>query len=584
MKLVAIFSLLVSSLLTFGQDLYKENKTHTYHEAIAAYQKIASNNPTNCKLIENEFGKSDIGLDIPLFVMAKSVDYQYLSQPDNCIILINNAIHPGEPCGVEASIKLSQEMAALKNDFPENLVICIIPIYNVGGAENRNCCSRANQNGPEEYGFRGNARNLDLNRDFIKADSKNTRAFYRIFHNFRPHIFIDTHTSNGADYQYTMTLITSQVDKMNSTLSGYVENTLNPFLFESMEEKGYPMVPYVHTINKIPDNGIIDYLETPRYSTGYTNLFNCISYVTEAHMLKPFEDRVESTYEFLKLIVDYSIKNGSDIVNNRIKADEQLIQQKEFPLNWKVDTNQVDRINFKGYEATYQTSEVTGNQRLFYDQKQPFEKEIDYFHTFIPTDHITKPDYYVIPQAWDNFIPLFKLSQIPIYTIDKDINLEVEVYYIDDFETFDFPYEGHYLHKNVSVTSKTEKIEYHRGDFVIPTDNIYVRMIIETLEPVAADSYFNWNYFDAILQQKEWFSAYVFEDEAAEMLKNDPALKKEFEAKKSNDPEFANSDFAQLYFLYQRSDHYERTVNKYPVTRFNGHLDDSQISLLLNWK
>ena len=71
-------------------------------------------------------------------------------------------------------------------------------------ALNRNSTTRTNQNGPESYGFRGNARNYDLNRDFIKSDTKNAKTFAQIFHLVQPDVFIDNHVSNGADYQYIL--------------------------------------------------------------------------------------------------------------------------------------------------------------------------------------------------------------------------------------------------------------------------------------------------------------------------------------------------------------------------------------------
>ena len=287
-----VLCLIVGTSFAQKTDLYLKNETHTYASAFDAYKTMAENNPDKCNFLQ--FGSSDYGIPVPLFILNESGIFTAAEIESKNVILINNAIHPGEPCGVDASIKLAQDLLA--TTLPKNVIIAIIPIYNIGGAHNRNCCSRANQNGPAEYGFRGNSKNLDLNRDFIKADSKNTLAFYKIFHFLKPSIFVDTHTSNGADYQHTMTLITSQLNKMNPELADYTKNKLNPHLFKKMEEGNYPMVPYVHSIEKIPDNGIMDYLEIPRYSTGYTNLFNTISYVTEAHMLKPYEERVNSTY------------------------------------------------------------------------------------------------------------------------------------------------------------------------------------------------------------------------------------------------------------------------------------------------
>ena len=215
------------SLVAFDQDEpYKSNQTYTYEQAIVEYAKLSDKYPQYCKL--QNFGSSDYGLPISLFVINKSGKFSPREFESKVVFFINNDIHPGEPEGVDASIKLSKELMGDTSKIPDNVIIAIIPIYNIGGAHNRNCCSRANQNGPLEYGFRGNSNNLDLNRDYIKADSKNTLAFYTIFHTLKPAVFIDTHTSNGADYQYVMTLITSQINKMNPLLAEYVTQKMQP--------------------------------------------------------------------------------------------------------------------------------------------------------------------------------------------------------------------------------------------------------------------------------------------------------------------------------------------------------------------
>ncbi len=566
---VLVFCLITGINFAQTPAPYQINETHTFASAFRVYKNMAEKYPTKCQF--QQFGSSDYGIPIPLFIMNESGLFTAAEIESKNVILINNAIHPGEPCGVDASIKLAQDL--LEGGLPKNVIIAIIPIYNVGGAHNRNCCSRANQNGPSEYGFRGNSKNLDLNRDFIKADSKNTLAFYKIFHYLKPSIFIDTHTSNGADYQHTMTLITSQLNKMNPELAAYTKDKLNPYLFDKMEEGNYPMSPYVHPLSKTPDDGIKDYLETPRYSTGYTNLFNTISYVTEAHMLKTYDERVKSTYLFLSEMISYVDNNHAELTEVRNKARKALIEKKEFALNWILNTTQFDTIPFLGYTAQYKKSKVTGVDRLFYNREMPYKKHIRYFNTYIPTSYVTAPEYYIIPQAWDNIIDLLRANNIPVYQFKNETSLIVEMYEILDYETTQSPYEGHYLHSKIKVNSIKQNMTYRKGDFVIPVKNENIRFIIETLEPHAPDSYFAWNYFDAVLQQKEWFSAYVFEDEAADMLDADAGLRTDFELKKANDTAFANNSFAQLYYLYKKSPNYEQSNNKYPITRLMKSLD-----------
>lgn len=571
--LIIIFFILYEHATLFSQvELnYDNNETVTYDEAISLYQKLSQQYET-AKLLT--YGMTDAGKPLHLFVISRNKDFDPISlkKKNKRIILINNGIHPGEPCGVDASIQLANNILVNKSGIGkhlENTVICIIPIYNIGGALNRGCCSRANQNGPKEYGFRGNAKNLDLNRDFIKCDSENASTFTKIFQEWNPDIFVDTHTSNGADYQYVMTLIATQHNKLHPTLASYLNNKMLPALYKSMAATPYEMIPYVHTVDKIPDNGIAAFLETPRYSSGYTALFNTIGFITETHMFKPFKNRVLATYEFLVQLIEFTNTNAERIGQIREKANQETSLQKQFTLTWKLDTTKYDLVNFKGFEAKYKTSEVTGNERLYYDRQAPFEKEIRYFNYYLQEKTVQKPAYYIIPQSWKEVIDRLEWNGITMKRLSKDTSLTVEAYYIKGKDTGKQPFEGHYLHKNVEVEKIVQAVQYYKGDYIVETNQSKNRYIVETLEPQSVDSYFCWNFFDAVIQQKEWFSPYVFEEKAAEILEKKPALKKEFEEKKSKDAEFAKSDWMQLHFIYQNSDNYEKTHNLLPVTRIN---------------
>lgn len=567
MRIITGIFLAFAGSVSAQTEPYLSNQTYTYEETIGQYKKMAADFPKYC--VYQQIGSSDVGLPVSLFLINKSGKFTPREFDSKTVLLVNNGIHPGEPEGIDASIKLCKDLLADTAKIPDHVIFAVIPVFNIGGALNRNCCSRANQNGPEEYGFRGNAKNLDLNRDFIKADSKNVFAFYTIFHTLKPAVFIDTHTSNGADYQYVMTLITSQTDKMNPVLAEYVNETMNPYLYKEMDKKGFPMIPYVHARYELPDSGIVDFLETPRYSTGYTNLFNTIGFVAETHMLKPFDQRVEATYDLLEILLAFVEKNHEDLKGLRTKADEFDMSREYFGLNWELDTTRYDKISFSGYEAKYKKSEVTGADRLYYDRSSPYKKKIRYYNRYVVTDSVTRPACYIIPQAWDNVIENLRKNQVPVFRAKSDFSADAEAYDVLHYETVKGPYEGHYLHHSFEVEKYMLKAEIRTGDFVIPTDNNKVRFIIETLEPLGVDSYLAWNYFDATLQQKEWFSAYVFEDEAPGILAANPELKKEFEEKKKNDPEFAANAFAQLYFIYKGSDHYEPTHNRYPVLRLS---------------
>ncbi|PCI94909.1 MAG: hypothetical protein COB15_12710 [Flavobacteriales bacterium] len=568
---IFFFALLSSSINSYSQSEYKylENKTYTYDEAHEIYNKMAEKyEEANIEIM----GESDIGKPIKLFVISSNKDFDFKSEQNKNkgVLLINNAIHPGEPCGVDASIKLAKDLLSNKSykNLLKNTIICIVPFYNVGGGLNRSCCSRANQNGPEEYGFRGNAQNRDLNRDFIKCDTKNAEAFTKLFHLCNPDVFIDAHTTNGADFQYAMSLIATQPDKLTPQLRGYLRKDMLPYLYTDMEKKNKEIIPYVYSYKGNLENGIKDYLETPRYSTGYTTLFNTIGFVTEALKYKSYTQRVEHTYEFFISTLNWMNENNIELKSVRNKAIEEIKTQTNFELAWKLDTTIFKKINFKGYETEqHKSSFGEGSTYLIYNHDKKYTKEINYYYKFKPTVVVKKPIAYIVPQAYSKVIDRLKWNKIEMKRLERDTVINVEMYYVKDYKTVKNPYEGHYLHYGVLVDKEEMEVKYFKGDYVIYTNQSSNRYIIETLEPQGMDSFFAWNFFDGILQQKEWFSSFSFEETAKEMLLWMPVLKSDFERKKKEEPEFAKSRNQQLLYIYKRSNHYENTHNRYPVGR-----------------
>ncbi|MGB1032040.1 MAG: hypothetical protein ACPGWM_05475, partial [Flavobacteriales bacterium] len=389
------------------------------------------------------------------------------------------------------------------------------------------------------------------------------------FNEINPHVFVDTHTSNGADYQYVMTMINTQPDKASKSIGNYIKEKMSPALYNSMEDRGFGMTPYVYSLGKTPESGIKDFLETPRYSTGYAALFNCIGYTSETHMLKPFAQRVESTYQFLLSTLEYMANNGDELIELKMRADLEVSTQKSYPLQWSLDTTYFDLIPFKGFEAEYPQSKVTGEKRLKYNQKRPFTRDVKYYNKYSITKEIEAPEFYIIPQAWIGVIDRLNLAKVEMTRLSSDTTIFVDAYIIDQFKSGSRVYEGHHMNTVELISSREMERQFYAGDYVVQVNQKSNRYIVETLEPEGVDAFFVWNFFDSAFQQKEWYSEYVFEDTAASLLENDPELEIEFEAKKQQDAEFAESSQQQLYWLYTKSHFYEPSLNVYPVFRWN---------------
>ncbi len=410
-------------------------------------------------------------------------------------------------------------------------------------------------------------RNFDLNRDFIKSDTKNARAFAKIFHLVQPDVFIDNHVSNGADYQYTLTHLFTQHNKLGGSLGDYLHTELMPKLEHKLAEKSWEITPYVNVFNSVPEKGFSQFMDSPRYSTGYTTLWNTLGMMVETHMLKPYKQRVEGTYELLKSMIELTEIDGAKISELRKNAFTEVQEKGTYAVNWEIDTTKSSILNFKGYEGLMVPSEITGFERLKYDRSKPFTKNVAYQDYFKPSLEITVPKAYVIPQGWWKVIELLKLNKVKLSAFEADTILKVNSYKIKDYKTRSTAYEGHYSHYDVILKSSVIEKQFFKGDYLITTNQPAIRYLLETLEPQAVDSFFNWNFFDSILQQKEGFSPYVWEDKALELLNQNAELKAEFEMKKSNEKDFAENWYAQLDWLHKQSENYEEAHLQYPVYR-----------------
>lgn len=541
-------------------------ETATYQETIEYYTALAEN---YSEIAIQAIGETDSRKPLHVVILnpnANGLDFEKLRK-NNRILLINNGIHPGESDGIDATMMLFRDIVQEKIETPKNTILVTIPIYNVGGSLNRNTGTRTNQNGPKSYGFRGNARNYDLNRDFIKTDTKNAKTFAQIFHLVQPDVFIDNHVSNGADYQYTLTHLFTQHNKLGGVLGNYLHTEMMPKLEDKLEAKNWDITPYVNVFNRTPESGFSQFKDSPRYSTGYTTLFNTLGMMVETHMLKPYKQRVEGTYELMKSMIEITEAHGDKISELRNVQSSTWSVGNKYPIAWQIDTSKFSTLQFKGFEGNRIESKLTGAKRLKYDASKPFTKPVKYQNYFKPTKEVIIPKTYIIPQSMYHVIERLKLNNIEMTQLKKDTIITVESYRISEYKSRQSPYEGHYLHYNTKIEASNKSLNFMTGDYMVETNQKGMRYLLETLEPEAPDSFFNWNFFDTILQQKEGFSPYVWEDKAQLILKANPRLQIEFNLKKSLEPDFAKNWYAQLDWLHKKSNNYEKAHMEYPIYR-----------------
>jgi hypothetical protein len=558
----------MSNQLTTPFEKGNQNQTTTWSECIAWYEDLARRFPAVLRFFT--VGTSDAGVPIHAGVVSADGVFgrEQIKRSGRPVFFNNNGIHPGEPEGVDACMALVRDfcleparLAALGDT-----VFLFVPLYNVDGSLNRANTSRVNQDGPEQFGFRGNSRHLDLNRDFIKCDTLTAQVFNKLFTDWDPDVMVDTHTSNGADYQYTMTLIHTQADKLGGGLGEFLRDTMVPQIFAGMEQRGWPTCPYVDPVKDSPDHGIAEFFETARFSTGYAALHNTIGFMPETHMLKPFADRYASMRALVETTLAFTVANAGKIQALRRAAREEGRKRREWPVHWAMDEANPSTFRFKGYEAKYKPSVLGDYTRLWYDRSSPWEREIAYYNSFPADVTVSAPRAYVVPQAWREAIERLEWNGVKMERIDSERVVEASYYHIVSVNSRPGTYEGHMFHDEVQVEKRRGQVTLRAGDYLVPLDQDNARYAVETLEPQAHDSFFRWGFFNSVLEKKEAYSDYVFEDHAAELLRDEPALAAKFEAWKASNPALLKDQAAVLDFIFANCERYrEPEWRRYPV-------------------
>ena len=549
-------------------------------------RRIAAAAPRQVRI--ETFGRSGEGRDLVAVLVARDgvFDPEALHRAGRPIVLIQNSIHAGEMDGKDACLALLRDLVVTKEraGLLKQAVLVVIPIYNVDGHERSGPFNRINQNGPQETGFRTQARNLNLNRDYMKADAPETRAFLRLWVRFLPDLFVDTHVTDGADFQYDTTYAFDSGPAAPAPQAEWGTRVLAPYLEASVGKAGHVIGPYVSLKDdRDPTQGLTIGAAPPRFSTGYAVLQNRIGVLVETHMLKDYRTRVTGTYELLRALLEVVNRDAGALISMNRDADAATVAagrkydpKAAFPLRLEAD-GATEPFQFRGYEFTIEPSVISGTSRIEYS---PVSREmaVPRQTTLRVALSVAPPRAYVVPAPWTPVIDVLQAHGLRIVRTSREWTGEVETYRCHDAKWLDHPFEGRQIFFNPGEGRSTaeagvrcdpvrQTASFPAGSAVVPLDQRAARVAIHFLEPEAADSGVAWGFFNAIFEQKEYAESYVMEKLAREMLDKDPELRAEFDRRLSADSGFAASPEARLDFFYRRSPFWDPRLGLYPVGR-----------------
>ena len=546
-------------------------RTANYDDVIDFSKRLAEASP---QVSYEVMGISAAGYEIPLVIINKKGLHtpEDVKASGDVVLLVEAGIHPGEAEGTDAVLMLMRDIAISgeKKQLLQNVTFLFIPAFNVDGLNRFGPYHRINQNGPEQMGWRANSQNLNLNRDFLKADTPAMRAWLKMFSRWLPDFFIDCHASDGADYQYVITYVMETFGNMEPALSRWQEKEFLPWVQGQMDASGHLMFPYVSFRRwHDPESGLRSGVAPPRLSQGYTAIQNRPGLLIETHMLKPHKDRCLATYTLIDFTAQYLNRNAKKLQVMIAFADQltasDAFRDRPFPISWKRDDSDSVMVEFKGVEYDTEDSDLTGGIWHRYHSDKPKTYTLPWYNRSIPDKMADLPEAYIIPLQYKDVIDRMALHGIEIKRLTKDMPVWVEQYRFKDPSWGRSPYEGRFTVNNIEYETFRDTVVYRKGSAVVDMNQRTARVIANILEPGAPDSYLSWGFFNAIFEQKEYSETYVMEGIAREMLGNDPDLRAEFEKKKTEDPEFSRSQWGMLNWFYSKTPWWDEKKNLYPV-------------------
>lgn len=563
--------------------------TPNYNETINWLQKLAAASPIISMV---SIGKSAEGRDIVMLIASteKIITAAALKKSAKPLLLVQAGIHSGEIDGKDAGMMLLRDIAfGNKKHLLDKVNFLFIPILNVDGHERSSSYNRPNQRGPQNMGWRTNAQNLNLNRDYAKIDSKEIRAVIKVMNEYNPLLYMDIHVTDGADYQYDITFGGHGKQGYSTGISNWLANTYKPLADKELTAQGHVPGSLLTTVNDRDfSEGNILILGEPRFSDAYGDLRHMASILVENHSLKPFKQRVLGTYVLLQSTLTILATKGSALKEFTIA--DRAKRAVEIPMKWKVPQMEKsvsfepqsnllqknksvlpsDSFLLSGIQSIIKKSSVTNADYVEWTGK-PITMMIANYRGTEPVTFIKRPKAYYVPASCYEIIERLKMHGIQMEILQQPSEVPVEMYRmqkvkIGNEEGKIIPFEGH-VQVNASTRVELHKRLYAAGSARISTDQPLGDLAMLLLEPDSPDSYFQWGFFLSIFQRTEYIEGYVMEPTIQKMLTESPELTKEFELKKATDTAFANNPTAIYNWFYSKSNYYDQSYLLYPVGR-----------------
>ena len=503
------------------------------------------------------------------------------------VLMLQAGIHPGESDGKDAGFIALRELLG-ESAAPgalERIAILFVPAFNVDGHERFGRWNRPNQDGPEETGWRTTAQNLNLNRDYAKADSPEMRALLGLVRVWDPLVCADLHVTDGANFQPDVSLQSEPVNQGDPQLFS-AGRELRDAVIASLARSGSMPLPFYPDFVRTDDpaSGFVLTVYSPRFSTGYFPQRNRFTLLVETHSWKDYATRVRVTRNTIVALAELMAAHGTAWRELAHQADASAARSGgtemvlDYSSGWnegtasRPDSQQeggARLIDFPGYAYTRDPSPISGEPVTVYDPKTPQVWRVPYRDAVVPTLSVRAPlGGYVVPCEWAQEIGarlgLHGITCEPVRAPSREVR--AEAFRATRAQFAAAPFEGR-MRVSLSGGWQRESHDVAAGALFVPIAQPRARLVMHLLEPQAPDSYAAWGFFNACFEQKEYLEPYVAEQIARSMLAQDPALQAQFERRLKEDAAFARDPQARLDFFLRRHASWDTQLNLYPVLR-----------------
>jgi hypothetical protein len=528
-----------------------------------------------------QFGRTPEGRPMYALVVSRAgaLTPEQARKQNLPVLLLQGGIHAGEIDGKDAGFLALRELLSTEASASgeiaagalKSFVLVFVPVFNVDGHERFGPWNRPNQVGPQEMGWRATARNFNLNRDYMKADTPEMQAMLRLLGSWDPVLYVDLHVTDGAEFQHD---VSNTLEPQHGADPG-----LHPpgsALLEELNGKiarlgSMPLDFYPSfVVDDDPASGFAATPPQPRFSHMYWSLHNRFGLLVETHSWKDYPTRVRVTHNIIVALADMMAKQGARwrVLQHEADSRASRIGGQDVPLVYENGPH-VRTIDFQGYAYTREPSAISGSLVTHYDNKKPQVWHVPFKDVVVPKTQVKAPTGGYVIQAADAAWVGEKLALHGIHfehLVKAQVDVRLETFRASKVAYSKVPFEGHTT-MTFEGQWQPETRPIAAGALFVPIAQPAARVLMALLEPQADDSLAAWGFFNTAFEAKEYMEPYVAEQVAREILARDAKVAAAFSARLAADPEFAANPQARLDFFFRLSPSWDERLNLYPVYR-----------------